>query len=322
MATVTKTIGATGDYATVAAWHADFSNGAVYTAGDTAVGELIDAEITCAEVLPSSALPTTVRLQPAASMRHSGIPGTGARLYLNVSGPCLQVANHNYAVELIGLEISGKGFYYPLNAGVLHAGNSGNGGSFKADSCLIYDFGYGGGSNQYGIRTEGYGFGSQPIIDNCFIYGIKRNSSFGGCVGISDTAGAAINNCTVMQCVNFAAGTGIGYSGGTATNCLALHNDTDFSSVTDTYCASSDSTAVGTGSITSVDALAALQAGCGWYPIPKSGGPLDGAGVAVSGLTTDAAELSYASPPSIGCREVVSASSGGLIDPLGGGLVI
>ena len=91
MATVTKSIGATGrDYSTITAWEADLDNDTPYDAGDAAVGECYDdsdfdmqGDFTlnggCTLGLDS------VRLSVAAGERHDGSAGTGVRVYTSTT---------------------------------------------------------------------------------------------------------------------------------------------------------------------------------------------------------------------------------------------
>ena len=95
MATVTKTIGATGrDYATIVLWDADLDDATVYNAGDDAVGECYDdadfdmnGDITLdgGDLDDGSGDLNTVKLTVAEGHRHDGTAGTGVRVYTSTT---------------------------------------------------------------------------------------------------------------------------------------------------------------------------------------------------------------------------------------------
>lgn len=89
-ATITKSICASGcDYTSPTSWEADLDNGAVYTAGDDAVGELRNESYLLGGIITINGGGTvglnSVKLSVASGQRSTGIAGTGARLTLNVS---------------------------------------------------------------------------------------------------------------------------------------------------------------------------------------------------------------------------------------------
>ena len=91
MATVTKTIGATGrHYSTITAWEADLDNDTPYDAGDDAVGECYDdADFDMQNDFTLNGGATlglaSVKLTVAEGERHDGTAGTGVRVYTSTT---------------------------------------------------------------------------------------------------------------------------------------------------------------------------------------------------------------------------------------------
>ncbi len=95
MATVTKTIGATGrDYSTIVLWEADLDDADDYNADDDAVGECYDdadfdmnGDFTLdgGDLDDGSGDLATVRLTVAEGHRHDGTAGTGVRVYTSTT---------------------------------------------------------------------------------------------------------------------------------------------------------------------------------------------------------------------------------------------
>ena len=91
MATVTKTIGATGrHYSTIVLWEAGLDDAGEYNAGDDAVGECYDDAdfdmqndftLDGGDLDDGSGDLNTVRLTAAEGHRHDGTAGTGVRVY-------------------------------------------------------------------------------------------------------------------------------------------------------------------------------------------------------------------------------------------------
>ena len=79
MADIISTIGATGDYATLAAWNSALG-GAAGGVGDTAIAELIDPVSTITgNLIISNTDPDALIIRPAAGNEHDGLQnGAGA----------------------------------------------------------------------------------------------------------------------------------------------------------------------------------------------------------------------------------------------------
>lgn len=318
---ILRTIGVSGDYPTIAAWMSDLTNGAVYTAGDTAIGEVIDWSAVCAVTLPTvGVLPASVVLRPAANRRHSGRIGTGCRLLPRSSAAAVTVGVITYNFTLEGFEIDYELAWNTTNVGSVHiVGGSGNAGTWIVSDLICYGFTTAGGSTAYGILVAGSFTGPAITVQNCAVFSLRRSSTFGATVGICATRGHAhtIINCSVFDTQNISTGTAAGFSTTTATiiqNCVSIGNKTsDFSGSVSSASnnASGDSTAPGTSAITGIteQQFAALRGGDARL---LAGNPLIGAGVNV-GLTTDLAGNAFASPPSIGPLEFVASSGGSTI---------
>ena len=84
MPTITKTIGTTGrDYTTVASWEADLANAAIYTSGDTAVGECYaDTSFGGSWSIDNTGFAfglVEVILKAAEHEKHDGTPDSGVK---------------------------------------------------------------------------------------------------------------------------------------------------------------------------------------------------------------------------------------------------
>jgi hypothetical protein len=118
MATVTKTIGATGrDYSTLTAWEADLDNDTPYDAGDDAVGECYDdADFDMQNDFTLDGGGTlglnSVRLTVAEGERHDGTAGTGVRVYTSTTTKFrfvpIPINTDKYSLIIEWLELDGS----------------------------------------------------------------------------------------------------------------------------------------------------------------------------------------------------------------------
>jgi len=315
MATVTKNIGTGGDYATVAAWSADLNNGAVYTAGDTAVANIVTSGLTCNLSFPATILPTTVRVQPDASIRHRGQVGSGCRLVSAANSAVLSAFQRSYHVEIFDLEIDYNGFS-PSSTYAVGITQSAQGGGMHCRNLLIYGFGVGGGSYVYGMEASGYGGGTIKF-ENCAVIGLLRSSTFSSCIGIYFATTGTLSNCVVAKVTDVSTATAYCYSvisNCTVKNCVGVLGKTacftGTPNASSSNNASSDGTAPGANSITSLVYYDHFRGLLGGDPHLLSGSSLIGAGIAISGLTEDIDGDTYDSPPAIGCDEYVATGGG------------
>tara|TARA_R100000808_G_C2140243_1_gene148056 strand:- start:127 stop:1272 length:1146 start_codon:yes stop_codon:yes gene_type:complete len=104
MATIVKSIGATGrDYTTVDAWEADLDESSIYSAGDTAQGEMYadsTFEISSTiDIFNGGTIGLYHRtLTAAAGERHDGTANTGVRILCTNTGSNVTMINCNNAV--------------------------------------------------------------------------------------------------------------------------------------------------------------------------------------------------------------------------------
>lgn len=115
---VIKTIGTNGrDYSTIAGWEADLDNSAIYSSGDDAVGECYNDSVFDENIFingGSAVGLNSVLLTVAASERHNGTAGTGARMVASSDGKGVVVQSPaNCTIDW--LEIDGNG-HAPFNS--------------------------------------------------------------------------------------------------------------------------------------------------------------------------------------------------------------
>lgn len=268
MATIIKSIGTSGrDYSTIAAWEADLDNGAIYSAGDVAVGECHD-DSTFDESLNVNGGGTVglsgVRLSVAAGHRHDGAAGSGAKIIKSGTGgsyiltitPCSSSAFA--AVEW--LEISATDSPDSYFGGVANGGASGTPESYFQNLIVhdIVDSVSGGQVIGISATTD------VGIIANNIVYSID-NASSNGTVGITTGGGSTVRQTYNNTVYNIHASTsgqnasGISQNGGShvASNNIAVGTtaagtatDIQISAGTASHNLSSDASASGTGALT------------------------------------------------------------------------
>jgi hypothetical protein len=259
MATITKSIGATGrDYSTVTLWEADLDNGAVYAASDTAVGEMYN-DSTFVESPTINGGGTIVLagivLQPATGQGHTGtangavIQGTltcgggtgrshnliGLRLtagrYANIGitsvvtmRRCIGHNTNNTSTGIVSSMFTGN-----------NGGATGSGAGPRFLNCIGWKFAQTGGGSRsaymFGL-AEGTRYGQAW---NCTAWGLTGNGTGVVANFLGNSANSMAKNCIGMG----AASTG----GGAVTDFLTP--------LTQEYNMSEDATAAGTGSLTS-----------------------------------------------------------------------
>jgi hypothetical protein len=205
-----------------------------------------------------------VVLRAAAGHEHKGVRrkdgGTGFLQEHSTTPWTLNIPN----IEFIDLEIGTSGDWYVFWGGVSPT---------LIDRCII--------ANEAATNTSAISDDNRSVaftIRNCLIITSKWGISVftGGTLSI-------IENCTVIT----PTGSGQnGIYGGTATNCVA-HNFFDNCMIpsAQSYCASTDGTASGTGAVTGVVDADFVDFANGDYK-PATAGKLDGAGTDLSGTFT------------------------------------
>lgn len=261
MATVTKTIGTDGrDYSTIAAWAADLDEAAVYSAGDDAVGECYNDSVfePTAEILIDGGGTiglNSITLQPASGEGHDGTAGTGVRVY-NSSGlgssDAVITVTAPLQTTVQDIEIYG---YEGLFANTACYGakiSSGSDSAFRR--LIVHDADVY--SNPNGITA--YMAPNSDILD-CIVYNIgqiafyTRDAYKDGVNLLNNTAynfdvygeGHAGFDCEARNSSSLQ--NNVACEGGNSTTCFAVH-----ANFTEDHNASSDATASGTGSLTSI----------------------------------------------------------------------
>jgi len=274
MATVTKTIGtASRDYSTITLWEADLDDDIPYDSGDDAVGDVFnDAAF---DELPNLAKGGTLglnstTLQAASGEEHDGTAGTGARIVPTSDGDVIDILI-TYKFFIKHLEIDGssieakKALDFPnvssdanrpeIHRFLIHDIDNGtNVGTWAVDfraagdmlNTIIYDILNEKASTSIGSRALGVFVDSSARIlnlQNCTIHKVTQNNGTVSCGAVAyDIDLGDTSNYTVQNCI----GTD---TGGTTT---AFKDDFQIAaSANEDHNLSSDTTAAGTGSLTS-----------------------------------------------------------------------
>jgi hypothetical protein len=249
MPTITKSIGTSSrDYSTVALWEADLDNGAVYAAGDAAVGECYNDSVFSENPTlngGSTVGLASVTLQGAAGQRHSGVAATGARIHGNIifnSGSTTIAWRLKWLEQKggssIGIQFQFGGGGAPVgevwNCIAWNCNSNSSGGSqirfqnFCTGKCIntiVYNMTNSDGA--FGTR-DAIGIvcstsGANDEVYNCTVYNVRNLDVSAGqnAYGIGITTGiGAVKNCLVVS-TSSVAGTAADYGGGTLTTCLS-----------------------------------------------------------------------------------------------------
>jgi hypothetical protein len=262
MAIVTKSIGTTGrDYSTVTSWESDLDNGAVYSSGDDAIGEMYnDSDFNESVTFDGGGTVglNSATVRAATGEGHDGTAGSGVRM-LASTGRLWAITGTGlpYHLEHIELDWNGKGVGGTWTSLQMNANTASHVSSFKR--LLLHDCrNLSPGHHNYVFRQT---LGHADVL-NCIVYDISTTKN--NCVGIQQTHASTafdIHNCTVHNVTNSSGGTAYGISWNdisafTVQNTIATDSDDgDFngtsSNATEQYNLSSDATAAGTGSLTS-----------------------------------------------------------------------
>lgn len=268
MVTVTKTIGtASRDYSTITLWEADLDDSGIYSASDDAVGEMYNDSafdesptINGGGTIGLSSRTLTV----ASADRHDGTEGTGARIvrtttvttgiYSNIINTTFEWfeydANGNQHTSIIRVN---RPYNVVRNCishgGTVPANSTGMGIGITAESPfsanshaynnIVYDFGANTRCQPRGInwiRADS----QVAYFYNNTVFNIYSNANDLEAQGFFNTNGSV--NRTYKN--NVACSVTNSGAGGAA--CFSIGSGTI------SYCASSDSTATGTGSLTSI----------------------------------------------------------------------
>ena len=264
MATVTYSIGTSGrDFSTMTSWEAELDNGALFSAGDDAVGECYndsafdeDVTINGGGTLGLNSVTLTV----ASGERHDGTAGSGARVVastgrqLNLRPPA--GFDEKYIVEWLEWDQNGQSEASVSTSGasfgsvpsirnmLVHDQDGGaafNGfvaassRDIRIANCVFYNNSRASGSTVRGLYLDADR--ASGGLFNTTVYNVE-NTSTGGCIGVTCLTNSTNTKVKNTICIDTSAG------GSTSDFSFGSNADHD-------YNLSSDSTADGTNSITS-----------------------------------------------------------------------
>ncbi len=193
MATKTRTIGKTGaDYSTMSAWAADedISGGHIWK------GVVIDAveyneNISISDV--GSGITNYVWLTVAPRARHTGVPGTGARIRGDTTGTHVIDINSADFVRIEWLEIQQDFAGDSLEGIRIDSGMT----DALISYCIIW-------SDIATVNQDGIYWGTASnvdvAIDNCIFYGWTRAGVHSQNTGATPTITATVDHCAFFRC--------------------------------------------------------------------------------------------------------------------------
>ena len=252
MAEVIKSIGVGRDYSTISAWESDLDNGAVYNAGDDAIGELYDATYSEQGTVDNGGTLglNSVTLRAHSTMRHAGRSGTGVRVVSQGFNPFWGAAN-SVTYNFEWFEYDGNGMddseIIAMQAGattrlrnlVVHNAvhtsttfacygirDRGSSANHEVDNCLVYNVEQTGGQRLSGILLSDSSTGK---VRNCTVTDIREtNATSGDSQGINflDSANHTIQNNLVTN-ITSTAGTAECYDNPTVTSAVTAGNVSD-----------------------------------------------------------------------------------------------
>ena len=274
MATITKTIGTAGrDYSTITAWEADLDDGSIYSSGDDAVGECYNDSVFDEAVTINGGGTvglSSVTLTVAEGEQHDGTAGTGARLIRSGGGSIISLPA-GIASILSWLDVSSSFLGDSFRTAVAAVGGSSASPMRTVANCIIHNIQNSRGS-AIGVGLDASG--SNLTARNSICYSVETQAAgAANAIGVDIIAGgtapsiASANN-TVHGITNqngtggayaYRVGTGNATSRlqnniGTAVSGSSTGVKSCFLATTTirTNNASSDTTASGDGSLTSI----------------------------------------------------------------------
>jgi hypothetical protein len=264
-ATITKTIGTTGrNYTTMVLFEADLDDTNEFSNRDDVIGDCYaDSDFTAKTDFVTSGETiglNTITLQAATGERHDGTANTGVRILSTAQKVLL--LNTDTTSKIIGIEIDSNSSAGNNLSGSIHSDVDVNNSSNLIDKCIVHNVDNKFGANGIKITRGG-------TIRNTIVYDIKNgDGTFNDrqCYGILvATRTYTIHNCTVhdVKAVTATGFTvkGIARSNATVTATNTVVTDVDYdvgaeecfaASIGGSHQASSDATASGTGSLTSI----------------------------------------------------------------------
>lgn len=263
MADVIKSIRSdgTGDYTTIAAWEGDLDLGSIYSAGDHAIGELYNEDYAeqCTINGGSTIGLSAVTLRANAANRHTGRPGTGARV-THANQHYFGIASSSIPVSCEFIEFNGSGntnndIWNSLSLGTSRLRNcivwnyapadstancylvrDRGGGDFECDNNLVFGGLNTGTSRITGILLSDTGTGNRKARNNTVTDISNTNATSGNAQGINfgDIANRWVENNLVTN-INSTAGTAECYDNLSTTTATSSGNVCDDASGPQTH---------------------------------------------------------------------------------------
>lgn len=258
MADITKSIGTTSrDYSTVTAWEADLDDGGIYSASDVAIGEMyndsaFDENIT---INGGSTIGlTSISLLPATGQEHDGTEGTGVHFLSGGTNTTSIDLASTVPVTITLLEIDGNSSRIDTFAIKGNASST----DHTVNRCIMHNI------QAVSQGIQGFFCDFKPLtVTNTFIYDLLTTT--GTCIGLrmkgqSSTFRARSINVTILNVTQSTSGGADGIVGTNSdnnqyVNTISMDCDADFTQIGGSpiinNLMSSDTTATGTGSLTS-----------------------------------------------------------------------
>lgn len=251
MAIVNKDIGTGGrDYSTITLWEAD-DGGGDGLGNDDCTGTCYNDSV-FDETVAINFSANTISLTVASGERHNGIAGTGARIVRTASATNLfDIASTGADIRWLELDANGQSIRDIFSDGITNTN--------VASRMIVHGNARSGTSR--GMNTRG-------VFVNCIVYDVHNTGGGGGAIGIDHTRNN-LENCTVHNvkcddasnseatCIRATDGSlenmrnCIATDPGGSTTSKQCFSPSSFSNATVSHCLSSDTTASGTGSLTS-----------------------------------------------------------------------
>jgi len=261
MAAVTDSIGTTGrDFADITAWEASFGD----HAGDDLTGEVFNDSVFDENVTFNDNTPDSIKLTVPLAERHDGTAGTGSRIVNTVGGNSLFFSSLTTPVTCEWMEVDknnnfGRAIHssgtattiMTFNNNICHDAFLDSGSATQAGLQLSSYRNIAHNNIIYNIVTEtssssvsiGMGGSTTRAVDvqNNTVFRIRNDNGSGSALGLrmSDSASQNYRNNIVLDVTGTTSG---------ATDCYDI---TSFTNATVDHNMSSDTTAVGTGSLVS-----------------------------------------------------------------------
>ena len=197
MATITKTIGASSDYATFAALVADAAN--AFSAGDDAIIELNEDAVFNEKFsfgsIYSAVAVNSIHLTSNSSVRHTGQPGTGARIGKSGNGSSITdsvvLFTPSCHCRISWLEVYATGNWNYL---IRSTDNNDFDVDYEVDHNIVHGNGAPTSGNCFGIDIQRC---ANAYVDNNIVYDISSGATGGAsATGIYiDTGGTPVYYC-------------------------------------------------------------------------------------------------------------------------------